>query len=361
MDPIAPAAPSGPTDGLPAPGGPARGRPGPVPPFGSRGTEALSVLLTGRRDPKSPAVEAFLDHARRHELDLRGLYATFDRRGRTQRAVLVIPGVGRTAMLFSSPLSRRAEVAATGQLVSAALAGPVARDTALVQALVEPEEDLKHAAFVAGGMNPLTELLYLHRPADADAPGAHARTAPVLADTAAWPAAVRPRPASVSAVPAESQWADLRGVAWAPGLRDAFLSVIEASYEDTRDCPGLRGLRDMNDVLDGHRATGVFHPHLWTLWSDARGPVAALLMAESTATGAGAGAELVYLGVVPRGRGRGLGGQLLDYALASARFHGGAISLAVDRHNTAARRLYRRAGFTPTARRHALVFTPLPA
>jgi ribosomal protein S18 acetylase RimI-like enzyme len=55
---------------------------------------------------------------------------------------------------------------------------------------------------------------------------------------------------------------------------------------------------------------------------------------------------VLAIGVVPEARGRGIGGALLDALLALAREHGfRALSLAVDRQNPAARRLYERTGF----------------
>jgi ribosomal protein S18 acetylase RimI-like enzyme len=52
------------------------------------------------------------------------------------------------------------------------------------------------------------------------------------------------------------------------------------------------------------------------------------------------------IGVAAEARGRGIGGALLDALLALAREHGfRALSLAVDRQNPAARRLYERKGF----------------
>ena len=52
------------------------------------------------------------------------------------------------------------------------------------------------------------------------------------------------------------------------------------------------------------------------------------------------------IGVVAEARGRGIGSALLDALLALAREHGfRALSLAVDRQNPAARRLYERKGF----------------
>lgn len=301
-------------------------------------------------------------------MDLSGLWAVYGRRGQPRQAVLAVPGVGRTAMLFLSPMSRRAQLKPAAALIQAAAAAPPVQGLALVQAVLSPEEELKGQALEQAGLSRLAELLYMHRapgasrsPAGALEPGDR----PMLADPAAPSGLIRPRPTAL-APDVGPRLDGLYGESWTPERGGAFATLIEASYEHTRDCPGLRGMRDIDDVISGHRATGVFHPGLWTLWSDAKGPVAVLLVAEAAAphdrpAGTPPGTELVYLGVAPRGRGRGLGSELLRYALASAAPFGGAMSLAVDRDNPAARRMYRRAGFVVTTRRTAWIAVPARA
>ena len=41
--------------------------------------------------------------------------------------------------------------------------------------------------------------------------------------------------------------------------------VVEATYRQTRDCPQLNGVRDVEDVLAGYRAAGVFDAGRWLL------------------------------------------------------------------------------------------------
>ena len=341
---------------------PARGVPVRVPAEGPGGTAALHVLLSGRPDGPDPPLRAFMDHARTHQMDLSGLWAVHGRRGRPRQAALAVPGVGRTAMLFLSPLTRRAQVNPAADLARAALAAAPVRGLSLLQALLNPDEDLKSEALERGGLTRLAELLYLHRPADSSADRHASGARPALADPGVPAGLIRPRSMPADATDPASP-AGLRGEVWSPARNDAFAAVIEASYADTRDCAGLRGLRQIDDVVAGHRATGVFHPGLWTLWSDAAGPLAVLLLAEAAAAadrpaGPPPGIELVYLGVATRGRSRGVGGALLRYALAAAVPFGGAVSLAVDRDNPAARRLYRRAGFGVTTRRTAWIAVP---
>ena len=57
--------------------------------------------------------------------------------------------------------------------------------------------------------------------------------------------------------------------------------------------------------------------------------------------------ELVYMGLVPESRGRGLGRRVLEAAIDQARRCGASqMILAVDRNNVPARTLYGRAGFS---------------
>ncbi len=65
-------------------------------------------------------------------------------------------------------------------------------------------------------------------------------------------------------------------------------------------------------------------------------------------------AELLSIGVVPDARGSGAGAALLGAVFDAAKRAGaGAIYLEVDPANMSAVRLYKRAGFTDTARRKA--------
>jgi GNAT superfamily N-acetyltransferase len=69
--------------------------------------------------------------------------------------------------------------------------------------------------------------------------------------------------------------------------------------------------------------------------------------------------EVVYMGVSPPWRGKGVGDMLLMRAVQRARaLRLNDITLAVDGINVAARRLYERWSFVETARRRAWITTP---
>ena len=66
--------------------------------------------------------------------------------------------------------------------------------------------------------------------------------------------------------------------------------------------------------------------------------------------------EVVYFGLAPNARGRGVGGYLLDHALGIVQDGGGqSVALACDELNHPAMRLYQSRGFAMRLRRSALI------
>lgn len=132
---------------------------------------------------------------------------------------------------------------------------------------------------------------------------------------------------------------------------DLFATTILATYRQSLDCPKLNGLRSIEDILAGHRATGQFDPAIWFVLMDHNAPLGALLL--SHLTGADL-IELVYLGLVPESRGRGIGDILMRRAAATvASRKGGRLSLAVDAGNLPALKLYWRHGLQVIGRKLA--------
>ncbi len=300
--------------------------------------EALGVLLTGRLRAGEAVSRPFLDFAAKQDLDLSYLWMVREGR-RSAVATLIVPGVGRTAMLFLSPLAVEGSVPQAGRLVGHAIDEIDPRRVNLVQGLLEPGQELNQRALEVGGMSHLADLAYMCR--------SGCRTA--------------------SPVPTVKLGGRaLEVTTWSDAARPTFARAILESYEDTLDCPGLRGLREIDDVIAGHQATGKFNPADWIVWSDEkRGPAAVLLLAGSSE---GNGAELVYLGVVPWARRRGLARQIMEVALNRtariAEAHGGGgdgLHLAVDDRNRPALKLYHDLGFRLTLHKTALIAVPKAA
>ncbi|HTN74141.1 MAG TPA: GNAT family N-acetyltransferase [Pirellulaceae bacterium] len=128
--------------------------------------------------------------------------------------------------------------------------------------------------------------------------------------------------------------------------------LIERTYVDTLDCPELNGVRSSADVIDGYLENGPWLPDRWLLLQVGGVDVGCLLTTRHSA----ASCELVYLGLVPEIRGRGLGKLAIQHALWLARQLGcDEMTVAFDVRNTPARRIYEQAGFREYERRRVLL------
>jgi len=144
---------------------------------------------------------------------------------------------------------------------------------------------------------------------------------------------------------------------YSPETEQQFARLIQETYEGSLDCPVLDGLRSPDDILASHKACGIFTPDGWVLARNEGEPAGLVLvnrLAERPAC------ELVYMGVAPRFRGRGLGRWLIAKAVATARgLKCRTLTVAVDGGNAPARRLYEQAGFAAVGRRYAYYFPPV--
>jgi mycothiol synthase len=312
----------------------------PCPPE-SRGA-ALEVLY--RRVPaalRDRLIVDVLGEARRGEIDLSGLWVTRERMGRITGALLTQPLAGKAAAVWAPevrPSWRRTSLAAA--LVQSALADLKARGFLLAQAVLD-ESAGSHAAYdlTRGGMPHVTELLYLERDT--------ATPLPPVAAREFRRGGKQPAPAGTYPGPEAGllQWRQFE-----PALESEFRSVLLATYVGSLDMPELEGARSLEDILEGHRASGRFVAERWRLGRipSEQEAAAVLLMAEVPARDVW---EVVYLGLTPAARGRGLGRATLSHALELARPHVARIELAVDLRNKPAVRLYQAADFVARDRR----------
>ena len=121
-----------------------------------------------------------------------------------------------------------------------------------------------------------------------------------------------------------------------------FAAAVLASYQHSLDCPALNGLRDIEDILAGHKGAGLFDPNDWFLIRHKRDTDCGVML---SITHQADGMELVYLGLAPKARGRGIGNYLMQIALARVyekKLH--KLTLAVDSVNEPALKLYHRHG-----------------
>lgn len=317
-----------------------------------RRLEAIQALLRSDRS----AADRFIQFAADHRIRLDALWGHLDDRGRIAFAALASPSAGRTATLFASAARTGGEVAPLATLIHHVLGSMGPLDVDLAQALVDPGETRQISVYEQSGMDRLASLSYMERPTPRRSAGA---TPPVV-----WPADLRVErwecgtgdAGGATAAPEE------RRTIGTPSSRAELIDALERSYVGTLDCPALAGLRSGNDILDGHLHSGTFEPSLWSLLRFRSGPHAGrvagvCLFNSSTNAASGSGSlELVYFGLVPEARGRGLGRLLLQHGLDELRDRSETtVMLAVDDRNEPAHRIYRQAGFRTRFRRIAFI------
>jgi ribosomal protein S18 acetylase RimI-like enzyme len=128
-----------------------------------------------------------------------------------------------------------------------------------------------------------------------------------------------------------------------------FHQTLLRTYEQTRDCPEINGVRTVDEVIHGHQAQGSHNPDRWWLALHGERPIGVLLM---TAIPEWRGWDVSYLGVLPEVRRRGFGRELTRKALLEAMTASAQqVTLAVDSRNQPAWDMYRAVGFEPYDRR----------
>ena len=284
--------------------------------------EAIGRLMFAGAGRRSHEAKRFLHYAEDRSVDLTHLWASYDARDRPVAAVLIVPQIGRTGMTFMSCPRRRGDIDELAEVLGRAVEHLPADQVALVQGLVDTDEHLEQAVLQRSGFVELATLRYMQRTVRSDAP------APT------WPP-----PAQL--------------LTWREDLRDQFVDLLGATYIDTLDCCGLHGTRRGEDVLEGHMATGQFAAPWWTLLKvDGQSAGMMLLSPVPDANGV----ELVYLGLAPAHRGKGLATLLVQHGLwQCARAGQRKLCLAVDEQNTPALRLYKRFAFRGSTRKLAYI------
>ena len=258
---------------------------------------ALEVLY--QRIPDSlryHLVAEVLHEASSGQVDLSGLWIahrdpwTFKARpskGQIIGTLLTQTLAGRAAALWVPeirPSFRRAATAAA--LVRSAIAQLQAQGFRVVQAVLDESASRRGASDLArGGMRRVTELLYLER--DTKIP--------------------LPQAKSISAI--TLNWCAFNAI------REAeFRGLLQATYNSSLDMPELEGIRSLDDVIAGHRATGRFDPNHWQLGQVSGQPDAAVILLLANIPERNIW-EIVYLGLTPKARGRGLGRAAIARAL----------------------------------------------
>jgi mycothiol synthase len=279
-----------------------------------------AILGSGGKPAGSAQVIEFLRYTGERNINL-GETCVAEVNGKLIWAGLPMVSPGRTALLFTPAESIDGGVAAH-QLVEYMCANLAGRGVFLAQVLLDPAKNDARQFFASHHFIEMAELLYLNGPAP------RAPVAPVL--------------------PAEFRWEH-----YSAQTHGLFAAAIQASYQNSLDCPGLTGMRHIDDVIEGHRATGEFDTNLWQVLYRKDEPMGVLLLSRIPGIDS---LELVYLGLAPAARGRGLGDLLMRQAMFQVvKENRRRLSLAVDSINLPAAKLYYRFGMARLTSKVAMV------
>lgn len=293
--------------------------------------EALRILYAHLPESEQEEhIYQLVTSAAQGDIRLEGLIGCWDQ-DRMVGAILCIPSPGRSVVAWPPRFLRAATHAEISTIRHSLFQGmrqyASTEKARLAQVLLATHEQENVNALEAEGFFHLAHLIYLRRPSN-----------------------LRPIPAP----PAEIEY-----VSYQPDRRVDFMQVLERSYEASHDCPQLTGARSMEDILESHRAQGVFDPNHWFLARRDGHWVGCLLLAGLPEYNA---LEVAYVAVLPEARGEGMGRELIHQAIRVCQLVGvDIVTLAVDSRNVPARKLYEDEGFTEWDRRDAYLLLLDPA
>jgi len=123
----------------------------------------------------------------------------------------------------------------------------------------------------------------------------------------------------------------------------ALISMIEATYQQSLDCPKLQEMRSTHEILVGYQNQGSIPTGGWSFVHHDNTAIGCLLM---TAFRGERHWELTYFGLIPEARGRGWGIQVVEQACSRAAKAGAELLITtVDRTNRPALAIYKQLGF----------------
>lgn len=283
----------------------------------NRVQKALSMVLADLPpSDRAATVQVFVAEAEGGRLPLDGLLEA-RRQGRMVGAVFSLVEVGRTAVVWPPRLASR-EPMATARALLAATCERLERESVVAaNAILPAANDWDDRVLRGAGFEPLVELFYLACQQDS--------------------------------FPASRPQSPLKFEPYRSANHARLAGLVEATYVGSLDCPAVDGVRQVEDVLEGYRATGEFAPERWLIVRHAGKDVGCLLLADHPEQ---QNLELVYMGVAPSSRGNGWGAQIARHAQWIAATMGRErLVLAVDAENGPALRAYAAVGFEAWDRR----------
>ena len=187
-------------------------------------------------------------------------------------SILALTQPGRTAVIWPPRLVTGEPQATARELLRAGQAHLPQLGIRLAQALLPSNATADKELLTAAGFRHASDLLYLV----------------CLADD----------------FPAASPSPQLQFEPYSSRLHARFTRLVDATYEDTLDCPAVNGVRSVEDVLEGYMATGHFDPNRWFMVRHRGEEIGCLILTDYPENAIW---ELIYMGLAPAARGHGHG------------------------------------------------------
>jgi GNAT superfamily N-acetyltransferase len=278
------------------------------------------ILGSGGKPADEVAVVDFLRFALERKIGPQDIWvAVADRK--ILCAILPMVNPGRSMLMLAPSYIAPAARAAAARLIDAVCTSHQ-RKIHLAQVLIDLADPAIPALYQSCHFKTMAELIYLQ---------ANLR-----------------RPMLLPSLPEYFSWQT-----YSSSIHRQFSDSILESYRDSLDCPSLNGMCDIDDIIAGHKAAGVHDPTLWFMLQENGHSRGVLLLSPSPQSDT---MELVYLGLCPQARGRGLSDLLMRQALAiTSQRKVGRLSLAVDSRNAPAIKLYHRNGMQRICSKLALM------
>lgn len=237
----------------------------------------------------------------------------------TAALVQILPG--RSAEVLAPRISAEQPREIVRELLFRAIDDLPRHDVRLAQALLEVDHGADAELLAEIGFRHVSDLLYL----------------------------VSLRGSFPTALPQDA----LEFLAYSTAGHARLAKVLERTYVGSLDFPSVGSVRNVDDVLAGYRAAGLFDPARWMIVRHAGADVACLLLTDDPPNQQW---ELTAMGLVPEARGRGLGVAVVRHAQWLTRQAGrDRLVLAVDAANAPAIATYAAAGFILWDRRSVIL------
>lgn len=293
--------------------------------------QALELIFTDigvSHQQSQQQLFSFKEVAKLDHYDLRRQMVV-EKEGKLLHAACFVPNDGGTTFVFFSqpnrwPREQDPLAPYCREMLGELVRWSFSEGATIIQVLLETEDVSRRELCLQSGFSHLTDLIYLYRTRQ------HS------------PLVVEP--------PKNLSW-----VEYDDSTHELFKTVIAQTYQDSLDCPELENIRDMEEVIRSHKASGLYDRKLWKVLF-LEGQAAGVLILSPLRNSDSV--ELTYMGIGREYRGQKLGYFLLAEAMRCVNQAGFAgLTLAVDQRNHPACHLYTRFGLVELFRKTVMICT----